>query len=201
MSGKLSNYGRRGNRGFTMTELVTVMSIVGILSAIGIPSFKYVTASNRMSAEVNSLLRDLQYARTEAIKQGLPVSVCPSLNASSSNPSCDTTLPSAWQIGWMVFVDATGSGSWQTGDPVLRVQTAFTSSDTFVADNNTTNVVTFNRLGYGSIGAGVSGPVTLLLHNSPPPVNSNWTRCLAITPVGMVTTQRVTSPQPTGNCS
>ena len=30
--------------GFTVTELVMVMTIVGILTAIGLPSFKYVTA-------------------------------------------------------------------------------------------------------------------------------------------------------------
>ena len=64
--------------GFTVTELVIVMTIVGILTAIGVPSYKYVTTSNRISSEINSLLGDMQFARSQAIKQGLTVTVCTS---------------------------------------------------------------------------------------------------------------------------
>ena len=35
--------------GFTLFELVVVIAIVGILAAIGTPTFKYVTASNRIA--------------------------------------------------------------------------------------------------------------------------------------------------------
>jgi len=71
--------------GFTVTELVMVMTIIGILTAIGLPSFKYVTASNRISSEINALLGDMQFARSQAIKQGLTVTVCTSTDGATCN--------------------------------------------------------------------------------------------------------------------
>ena len=53
--------------GVTLIEMVVVMAIVGILIGVGVPSFRYVTNSNRMSSEVNNLLGDMQFARSEAL--------------------------------------------------------------------------------------------------------------------------------------
>ena len=62
--------------GFTLTELMVVVAIVAILLGIGVPSYRYISNSYRMSAEVNGLLGDLQYARSEAIKEGQTVTTC-----------------------------------------------------------------------------------------------------------------------------
>jgi len=58
--------------GLSMIELISVVSIVGILLVIGVPSYRYVITSNRVSAEVNGLLMDMQFARSEAIKEAGP---------------------------------------------------------------------------------------------------------------------------------
>src|ERR1700735_1178000 len=80
--------GRRASAGITLLEVLTVITIVSILMAIGVPSYQYVTSSNRISGEVNSLLGDLQYARAEAIKEGQTVSVCSSSNSTTTAPTC-----------------------------------------------------------------------------------------------------------------
>jgi type IV fimbrial biogenesis protein FimT len=177
--------------GFTMLELVTVMMIVGILAAIGIPSFRYVTTSNRIASEINGLLGDMQFARSEAVKQGLPVTVC-----SSNGPaytSCNGGA--AWQNGWIAFLDSNGDGVRQASEQIIRTQSKFTSTDTFVpaAPNGTFTVITFNREGYAKTNEATN--VTMLLHSAP--AIAQWTRCLQITPVGMLSTQRVG----TGNCT
>src|SRR6185312_15885064 len=84
----------RVQAGCTMTELLVTMGIAAMLMAIGVPSYRYVTYSNRVSPEINSLLGDMQYARSEAVKDGQAVSLCP---ASSNYSSCSTT--SSWQSG------------------------------------------------------------------------------------------------------
>ncbi len=175
--------------GFTMLELVIVMMIVAILAGIGIPSFKYVTTSNRIASEINGLLGDMQFARSEAVKQGLPVTVCSTNNGTSCNGGA------AWHSGWIVFLDSNGDGVRQASEQIIRTQAKFTSTDTFVpaAPNATFTVIIFNREGYAKTNEATN--VTMELHDLTN--TSQWTRCLQITPVGMLSTQRVG----TGNCT
>jgi type IV fimbrial biogenesis protein FimT len=172
--------------GFTVLELMVVVAIVAILMAIGVPSYRYVTNANRIAGEVNGLLGDMQYARSEAIKQGLTVTAC----SSSDGASCNGTA-TTWQSGWIVFVDLNSSGTVDAGDTVLRVQKAFSGSDTFRADN-AIKAVMFNREGFAM---GLPNTVTVTLHDSTN--TSNSTRCLEITVVGMLTTRTAG----TGNCT
>jgi len=184
MSGMLS---KQRMSGFTMTELVIVMVIVAILAAIGIPSFKYVTTSNRMSSEVNALLGDMQFTRSEAIKEGQTVTICASANPTAPSPQCiGATGGAVWNTGWIVFLDTNGDKSVETGESVLRVQPAFTSTDTFIASSTTFWAATFNRAGYAP--TGLTTTLTVNLHDSTG--NTQWTRCLAVTPIGSTTTER-----------
>ncbi len=65
------------SRGFTMIELLVVITISAILVATAIPSFQWFIARNRASNASNDLLAALQLARAEAIRRGAPVSVSP----------------------------------------------------------------------------------------------------------------------------
>ena len=103
--------------GMTLVELLVVMTIAAILIGVGVPSFRYVTNSNRMSGEINNLLGDLQFARSQALKEGRTVTVCSSTNGQD----CGT---STWDRGWIVFSDPTAAKS-SAGTLALRVQKAF----------------------------------------------------------------------------
>lgn len=165
------------SRGVTLIELVVVIGIAGILLAIGIPSYKYVTNANRISAEINGLLGDLQYARSEAIKEGQTVSVC----VSNDQATCVGATTTTWNNGWIVFSDPNGNGAVDAGDLVLRAQKPFTGTDTLNA-NNSVGVVTFNREGFASVTNGT----LITLHATP--ASQGSTRCLSVTLVGLITT-------------
>lgn len=168
-----------------MTELVVVMVIVGILAALSVPSYKYVTTSNRMSSEVNMLLGDMQFARSEAIKEGMPITVC---IANNIGTQCQGVGTVTWQNGWIVFTDSNANQHVDTaaGEVVLRWTPAFTSTDTFVAQSPTFWATTFNRSGYAP--TGLAATTTIQLHDSTN--TTQWTRCLAITPIGSPTTEK-----------
>ena len=184
----------RIDRGFTLLELITVMAVAAILMAIAIPSYMYVTSSNRIAAEVNGLLGDMQFARAEAIKEGQTITVC----QSSDGATC--TGATSWQNGWLVFFDVNGNHVVNTGtDAILRVQSPFSntgSTDTFTA-NNAVSYVTFNREGFAT-GAGIANGTLITLHSTP--LNNDSTRCLSVTLVGLMTVQRHNQTNNTVTC-
>jgi type IV fimbrial biogenesis protein FimT len=172
---------RRAIRGITLLELVVTMGIAAILMAIAIPSYRYVTNGNRIAAEINGLLGDLQFARGEAIKEGQTVTVC----VSNDGKTCAGAAVATWQNGWIVFSDVNDDQNpTDAGNAVLRIQSPFTSTDTLVAAP-ALGYVTFNREGFAS-GIGNAG-VLITLHAAIP--NSASTRCLALTLVGLATVQ------------
>ena len=173
--------------GVTLIELLVVITITGILVAVGIPSFKNITTSYRISGEINGLLGDMQYARAEAIKEGQSVTICVAANGACSG---DT-----WQSGWIVFPNPTGALTAPSSAPsMLRYQAAFTGTDTFVDATNGTSSVTFNRDGL-AIGL-PAGNTLLTLHD--PSSNVHYTRCLQITSVGAM---QVVQNSTNGSCT
>jgi len=167
---------RQSMLGYTMMELVVAMAIVAILVSLAGPSFTSVTNSNRIAGEVNGLLGDLQYARAEAVKEGLFATVCASTNGTTCSGA------NAWQSGWIVFSDVNGNATVDGGDAILRVQRAFTSTDTFVP-NPAVAAITFNREGFANnFGAGT----LFSLHDATS--SSNWTRCLSVNVIGLMKT-------------
>jgi len=178
--------------GFTVTELMVVTCIVAILMGIGVPSYRYITNSYRMSSEVNGLLGDLMYARAEALKEGQWVTVC----ASNDGATCSGNAN--WASGWIVFSNPANGANPANAGAILRMQPAFTGAtpDTFVADSGS-SAVTYNREGFATTQAGFPN-TTIKLHDSS--ANAAWTRCLWITPQGTIMTESIAT-NPSGTCS
>ena len=174
--------------GLSLIELLTAMAIASILTALAVPSFKYVTTSNRMTSEVNALLADTQYARSEAIREGQTVTIC------SSTDGATCALSTTWNQGWLVFSDVNNDGTVDPGDTVLRVQKAFASPDSFVANNGLTEL-TFNREGFAFTGVNT----LVALHD--PTNTTGFTRCLLITSGTTVVSTLATSPYALGTCT
>ncbi|MGC1459687.1 MAG: GspH/FimT family pseudopilin [Steroidobacteraceae bacterium] len=185
---RLSAMRPRRIAGVSLIELLAVVAVVAILMGVGLTSYQGLTISNRITGEINGLLGDMQYARSEAIKQGQNVVVCVSTNGTDCS-----AMNTNWNLGWIVFVDPTNTKT--TGGNaalVLRAQPAFTSSDTLT--DGATSVVSFDReglaLGLLTTMSGNGGAV-IPLHDATN--NATRTRCLEITNVGNVSVQQTTT--------
>lgn len=65
----------RRNIGLTLIELLTVIAIVAILSAIAAPSFSGLIAKKRVEGALTELITDLQFARSEAVQRNTNVRI------------------------------------------------------------------------------------------------------------------------------
>lgn len=64
-------------RGFTLIELMIVLTLIAIMAGIGVPGFQTMVQNNRLTSATNSLLSALQYARSEAVTQRTAITVSP----------------------------------------------------------------------------------------------------------------------------
>jgi len=65
----------RRNSGFTIIELMIVVTLVAIIATLAVPSFQGLVESNRQKSTTNSVLGILNFARSEAVRRGEPVAV------------------------------------------------------------------------------------------------------------------------------
>lgn len=82
--------------GVTLVELLIVIVVMAILTALAVPSFRTMVINNQVRSFTNNLYASLLLARSEAIKRNTNVTVC----ASSNGTSCT----GSWSAGWITVV-------------------------------------------------------------------------------------------------
>lgn len=88
----------RSARGFTIIELMVTVVVLGIVLAFAVPNLRQFIMSNRMTSNLNLLSSNLAMARSEAIKQNVPVVLCPTGGGS-------TCTGDGWESGWLAYAD------------------------------------------------------------------------------------------------
>jgi len=86
-------------RGFTLIELMASVSVLAVLTVVGVPSFTQLLERQRIDAVTQRLEADLTLARTTALARRQPVIVCPRGGDGSCAPGLD------WSGGWVVALE------------------------------------------------------------------------------------------------
>jgi type IV fimbrial biogenesis protein FimT len=128
--------------GFTLVELLVTMAIAGVLLAIGVPSMMQFLADRAAAANADEFAQALRFARTEAMKRGRSVYVCPTRNPEAAQPTCSDSAED-WMSGWLVAS--------ADSDKILRVQNALRSMESIATQQAK---VTFAATGIATAGTG-----------------------------------------------
>ena len=66
---------RAAQRGFTLIELMIVVTLVAVLISLTAPSFSRMLARGKLEGAASELVTDLQYARSEAVARNAQVAI------------------------------------------------------------------------------------------------------------------------------
>lgn len=150
-------------RGFTLVELMIGIAVAAILATLAVPSFTGLIQRTRLNTQTTELLSALLYARTEALKRNLNVSICHTDNPAAVAPACNAAV-NGWASGWIVFTDTGVAGVLDGTDAVLRVgQPA--NMMTFVVPAKYSNWLGFSATGLPRVAGGGVGNGTIRICN------------------------------------
>jgi len=135
---------------FSLIELMVALAIVAILAAIAAPSFTTMISNNRLLSQAQDMTGGLKLARSEAIKRGTAVSLCPSNNAGDD---CEDS-PSL-KKGWIVFIDndanpgkIDNSAKATAGGDIIRYRNQVASGSISIKFNGEIKYLRFSSQGY-----------------------------------------------------
>jgi type IV fimbrial biogenesis protein FimT len=169
--------------GFTLVELMVVLTIVAILATLTAPSLSHLIASTRMSSNVNVFLADIRYARSESIRRGGGVTMCRSDAPEAANPVCahdSGAGNTGWVSGWIIFHDLDNDGEKGLAELLLRVQSPITVMNA-ISDANMTS----SKFGFTATGRLLKVSAATTLHfGSEPLFTLNEQRTVCVSPGG-----------------
>jgi type IV fimbrial biogenesis protein FimT len=138
----------RSHGGFTLIEMMITIVVLAILLGIAVPSFRNASLSGQLRSAANDFIATANFARSEAIKRGTPVTMCVSADGSSC-------AAGGWEQGWIVL----------SGTTVLQHEYAAPSGFKMSATGSIAN------LSFQPIGVGAT-PATLTVCRATPTVGT-----------------------------
>jgi len=110
--------------GFTLLELMLTVALLAVVIGFGLPNMQEFVRNSRMSSSANDIITDFNFARSEAVKRRVPVTLC----KSQDGAACDDDDTDPFNR-WLIFVDDAdpalvegndGNGEIDAGEVILR---------------------------------------------------------------------------------
>lgn len=134
--------------GLTLIELMVTISVASILLVLAVPGFQQVSAKMQRSAAVTGITGGIYYARSEAVKRGVVLTLC----ASDDGASCKSGADPEWNTGWILFEDADQDRLVDAGEEILRTRTFDAPRYSLSADVNLAEGIVFTASGFPQSG-------------------------------------------------
>jgi len=127
---------KRCAHGFTLVEAMMVIVVLAIIGSMAAPSFSSFLGRSGTFGIESDFVNTLSFARSEAMRRGLPVAVTATAPVAGNG----------FGQGWTIWVDSNANGAFDAGEPVIRSHAAYTGGIS-LGDGTVTQVY-FNQQGY-----------------------------------------------------
>ena len=150
---------RHLQRGFTLIEMMTVVSLIALIAALAAPDLRAFMVRNKVAGVGNEFAAALQQARALAVSRNSCVSLCA---ASSNNATTcaenDVEDLNLLAAGWLIFqnpgCDATKTDpAADAAGPVLQQRSGESGNYGLVPSDPLLNIVLFDPRGYANLAA------------------------------------------------
>ena len=101
----------RNHRGFSLVEMMVVIGVFGLLTALSLPAFSRYVRSNRVSTSVSRFAGDLQMARSRSIANGRVIRVAKKMLGIPYRFGGSSALGRYRALTWPSLICATRSAS------------------------------------------------------------------------------------------
>lgn len=102
----------KSSLGFTLLQTLTVLAISSATYLVALPAYNQLHQNHKATQTINSLLAQLQFARTTALGRGRYLSVC-----GLGDNDCDDD----WSRGTLVFEDPDWDGVLADAEDIVRM--------------------------------------------------------------------------------
>ncbi|SFK32163.1 GspH/FimT family pseudopilin [Lysobacter sp. cf310] len=165
--------------GFSLMELLVVLTITAVLMGLALPSFIESLRANRLASTTNLTLATLAYARNEALRAKAGSTVCP---RGADGSSCGKD----WNAGLLVWTDDDRD---QTFDAAELRRTLEPSGDIAISAANV------DRIAFDHQGRSTSTtPRSLRLQPDPCTPGQYQVRSISVGAIGQASVSKETCP-------
>lgn len=141
-------------KGFSLLELLTVLTICLLLVIVGIPNMREFVARNLQQSEINTFITHFHLARSEAVKRATRTVLCPT----DDSEICDGS--NNWHSGFIIFVDDNANRHRDEDEALVRIY-----QDSFESQISINSTHGRRRLTYQADGSSPGSNVTITFCN------------------------------------
>lgn len=129
--------------GFTLIELMIVMTVAAVMATIALPNLNQFVANNRLKSQMYNMLESINIARSEAVKRKVKTVLCRSADPTAVTPACGGSTRT-YTTGWIVYAKGDTNNAYNAAtDTIIGIGNAADDTVDIMSNGNGDNYLVY----------------------------------------------------------